>query len=80
MAERDNVGYQRELVDDRVGDVVGCVEADNGGEEGPGAESASGESVDGGWSGVDAGGVFLGVVGLEGVESCDDGGLGGVGD
>ena len=40
MSKGNHIRPQRQLVHERVGDVVGCVEADDGGEERPGSECA----------------------------------------
>jgi len=67
---------ERQLINLRIGDVVGGVEAYDGTEESPRAEDAGGERVDaGGRGGVDLGGVDGCQVGLYGVGYGDGGDL-----
>jgi len=67
---------ERQLIDLRIGDVVGGVEAYDGTEESPRAEDAGGERVDaGGRGGVNLGGVDGCQVGLYGVGYGDGGDL-----
>lgn len=69
MQPRDRVRRKRDLVPRGISDVVGGVEADDGGEGGPGAEGAGGQAGHGGGgAGVDPARVGEGGVGLQGVE------------
>lgn len=55
MSQRDSIRPQRQLVHQRIRDVVGSVQTNDGGEEGPGAKGSGRERVHGArGGGVDA--------------------------
>lgn len=76
MGEGRAIRPHGQLVEDRIGNIVGGIEPDHGGEEGPGAEGAGrerGDEVRGG--GIDLYGVCGRQVGLNCVGDSDDGDL-----
>jgi len=85
VPESYHIAPQRQLVHYGVGDVVGCVQADDARQSGPGAKGTrrkrgygrdTGGCCGGNAAGVDAGGVGEGAVGLDAVEEGDGGDLG----
>lgn len=77
MSKSDSESPQGNLVNGRVVDVIGAVEADDGAESRPGAECAGAQGSDEGGCGtsVDLLGAGEGEVGLDAVAERDDGDL-----
>lgn len=76
MAKRDPIGPQRQLVHQRIRDIVGSVYTDDSGEEGPGAKGPRRERVHGtGGGGVDAGIISHSEIALKTIGSGNDGDL-----